>query len=509
MSGEEQKQSFDKYVSKKITALQTSERTYVEDNNILYYSSKHGNENNFNGQTLDKFGNKIECRALAGYVVKKGLKDYHKELSSSESIAAVDYLKNNEYDNNGIFFNGRQYYLFDVKHLNFYLHEIINTMKMGDEKAFIFASAVHAMAIAVKLKKDCIIIKFYDPNITSMHKRIVINNVLHIERLNINHFIRMDAIDHYLITTAPVVLVGHHEDNDLIVTTNVFDREKLLKLIFNLGFHKRLEKFLNENNNFSKDELLSSLNNTPQLHASCLENHYKTIDVYLKYVINCSLTIKDKYYLFSAIDDYNAPALYTAYENGNQHSVEVFIKNILVSHFSHKQKYNLILAKDRFLQSGLMIALYKRKYELIAVALHLVTSADEIRLAKSYKQQFINELVHHLSQYRNLDIFASTKELVKYAWQYKNLPMVTMLLESCRSELRLWEAIKQAIYIQVASPGTEGRFRYIEFFQSAIDLPRYTGIWGTLFNKEKTATRERIDQLEFDDPSKSALGYLS
>ena len=171
-----------------------------QDGYIAYYSKDklinptriesekliRGNLSNLNGVVLDANQQKIFCRQLAFYQLMHEA-TYQEELSSPNTMSNVAFLANNEYDKQNIKLRADQYYICGLSNLGRQLHEIVtNTITTKNTIFIMFYSKTHAMAITIQRKpQGMLALKFYDPNLTQTHKRLLFENSDNLIKLQI------------------------------------------------------------------------------------------------------------------------------------------------------------------------------------------------------------------------------------------------------------------------------------------------------------------------------------
>jgi ankyrin repeat protein len=180
---------------------------FTEYQGMLIYPSGKGTGKYSNGKALDQFGKQIVCRHLSGNIVNsiradgRVMKDYHDIYASSKEIAKVTYLKENHYDTKRIAYNSTYYNIFDLNTLGATLSKVAGVLKGSEETSLLFDSENHTMAFTV-IRKEAVdgpqyIIKFYDPNKTDNHTRIICNSLDDMKNLSINHLLKDASIKSY------------------------------------------------------------------------------------------------------------------------------------------------------------------------------------------------------------------------------------------------------------------------------------------------------------------------
>ncbi len=168
-------------VDQKLKKLEESGREYgLTEGGLLIYQSKGGVGLALNAQATDKFGEEIACRHLAGNLMTKtqAIKGYHEIYASIDSIAKEEYLRDNVFDASRLDVHATYYRVFDYANLGQNLKAIAESLDVGEESRFMFDSEAHSMGLTVARKPvgegdSQYVVKFYDPNMTDQHTRII------------------------------------------------------------------------------------------------------------------------------------------------------------------------------------------------------------------------------------------------------------------------------------------------------------------------------------------------
>jgi len=195
----------------KIKKLRDEERIYSQREGFLSYDSK-GKPDNFNCKAKRSDGSEIVCRHLSYRVALTGIKNYQNQVSSIEKIE--ENLKENIFDEQRIAFQSVYYNLCSFKGFGRQLKGIAEEIRQGEECSLLLNSENHLMAITLshklKAEKEYYVIKFYDPNKTGRHKRIVLKDINAIEKLKITNLLTDNAVSMYFPRHKLIGLISSH-----------------------------------------------------------------------------------------------------------------------------------------------------------------------------------------------------------------------------------------------------------------------------------------------------------
>ncbi len=211
----------EEFLKNKLNNLQQQGRHVECDNernpSILIYNSKEGDPKlNLNGRGRNSSGKQIVCRHLAKEVASRHMKGYSHDLSSVESIQRQPHCKDdditdtskilvqlfnavNEGTTHPLLFPSdpnRQvsayHNFFHPYSLGIQLKYIASNLACEEECSLLLHYVVpkktitHVMAISIRHKKNGMyVVKFYDPEMTNMHRRALCKNLEDISELNI------------------------------------------------------------------------------------------------------------------------------------------------------------------------------------------------------------------------------------------------------------------------------------------------------------------------------------
>lgn len=183
--------------AQKEEALGKQDRPVVQTKSgLAIYKSKGGTEANFNMKALDAREEKIACRQLVYGLLasdETGIKGYHERYGSKESIAEQDKLKHNAFDVDQVAQRSSFYRFVNINRLGESLASVAEELEVGEETRLMFNSENHAMGFSITRKATSegtqFIVKFYDPNITNSHQRIIAPSLESLRSLTIKHLI--------------------------------------------------------------------------------------------------------------------------------------------------------------------------------------------------------------------------------------------------------------------------------------------------------------------------------
>ncbi len=175
---------------------------------VVYTSGEEG-ETNTNSKFKNIDDEEIRCRHLSwAWLLDQKTADqthpYRKQFASQEGVLSNPYLKEGAFDTQNISLHADSYHALPVIHdnaLGLALSHACQDLAVGGEKKFLFATENHMMAFKIKLKeKDGLryySIKFYDPNRTLVHTRVIAKNIYNLSQLRLDSLLPPDYIDTY------------------------------------------------------------------------------------------------------------------------------------------------------------------------------------------------------------------------------------------------------------------------------------------------------------------------
>lgn len=389
----------------KRSQLEKQGRTFRQFPGLLIYRSKHGNENNLNCAASDKNGKKIACRHLSGYLFfhHSHLKDYHESYKSLENIKSIKYLYNNEYDENNPELTCHYYNTFPVQFLGQALSNIASDLIVNKEKARMFFSKNHLMMISIIKKKlstdkHHYIIKFYDPNKTNSHIRIICDNLDSMSKLQVEQILGEDRTTAYFKESRIVSLLGEPDSSNKALMTVMFhytlndkqvmyahERFRLSRILLNgikYACHQSLKQYVDEIlkselSECNKTRLLSvkTRYGTPglQLVSDTKKDGPKTLKLYMEMVVGSTLGYNKKILLLNAKDDIGYSALQAALIDEKTQVLKMYIEVILKSDLKINEKMALLSPIDGYGMNVLEMARENHYAEAIKVYIELIS----------------------------------------------------------------------------------------------------------------------------------------
>jgi hypothetical protein len=350
--------------------------------NTLVYNSKFGSlDDAFNKKAKDVKGRLIECRHLA-YEQLKLDKTYHTEFSSIEKIANNLSLKENFHDENKIDRRANEYYMFSLDKFGACLASFCEKTKLNDKQSMLLHTRSHTMAVTIKHKPSYFVIKFYDPNSTTAHKRALCKDTQAVKELQINNFLDDERdLKQYFADDLGVFAIYNNlkEPRPYSVSpidiNTVFTNPDACKLFFFIYYNdpinliSKIKLILRKNiNSQEKVKLIADYHNgeTPQLYMALRKDREEVVTAFVSTVLDSEeLSEKEKIELLLAKDSEGIPGLYIALQDGYARVVTAFVSTVLESKLSEKEKVELLLAKDSEGNPGLYIALQEGHTEVV------------------------------------------------------------------------------------------------------------------------------------------------
>ncbi|MFN7095068.1 MAG: ShET2/EspL2 family type III secretion system effector toxin, partial [Burkholderiales bacterium] len=318
----------------KMHKLESEKRKFQEiKTNTLRYFSKNGNPAiGLNGQVDNAKGGKILCGDLAFEFLRQH-KTYHAEFSSKESLEKIPFLVENLIYEHHLLFKADKNYLFSKEKFGLCLSKVCESLQQDNKKILniYFASTSHAMAIRVEHKQyefangkveNNFIIKFYDPNITTLHTRIVCESISDIAKLEIADLLPNKRIKDYNFSAeGSVGIFGvYNEINDFnsqinhpqdLNTNFLINKTKALHFLFKYNAKATLietvklilkDKFLN---NTQKCDLLQAhtklaSNTFSGLYFTIEQKYIELMTAFMHIVLNSTLPRKNKLEIITA-----------------------------------------------------------------------------------------------------------------------------------------------------------------------------------------------------------------
>ena len=156
------------------------EITALNDFTSSYFSK--GPVNNLNCKSTEPL---IACGHLAYWWVEQD-KPKYEEINTLEKLQNCQGIPRDELLRKEVRYNGcaSEAIYFDLSRFPEALHKIASGLEEGEKKQWYLYSTNHAMGLSIKQCRDKrIVIKYYDPNDTLRHKRIVVKSLSELTQL--------------------------------------------------------------------------------------------------------------------------------------------------------------------------------------------------------------------------------------------------------------------------------------------------------------------------------------
>ncbi len=380
----------------------------ISDEGCLSYASK-GLQVNYNWdfefvQTLPKYQS-IVCRHLAfAYLSlhdRKKSVHYGRAFASQRNISKSP-LSKNEYDMYNFDARADQYHHFSIasNNLGLQLHALASQMRDNQTRYFGLRSDCHAMAMVLRCKRDRkggrFVVKFYDPNNTLQHRRLVFENRDDMKRIGFAHLLTQDRIKEYFTDHRFALLAEYinpsqpseHQPENPIVFDHELTTQSAKSLLFNAMITGNVATLKTALAYFSS--LRVSKLKKLKLYQStgcegCLPlfvaldwGFAEAIKVYLDAIFALGLTTKQLLPVLKAVGNNFAeggddimPGFYKAMLYGQLNAARVYMKMVLSCPLSDADKVNLIRAQCGS-ETGLLAAMESGHAELVRVYLNAI-----------------------------------------------------------------------------------------------------------------------------------------
>lgn len=305
-----------KTINEKVDTLDKSARPYqLINDELIVYDSKGGSGAELNCEALDKKGDEITCRHLASYLAtqsRRGIKDYHRLFGQIESLSNIPYLKQNKADLERIYNNSALCYVFSIDELGEALALICDNIKPGEETSVMLSTGNHIMCFTLLHKPIAAshhhyVIKFYDPNVTDKHKRIIASSLHAVKQLKLSHLLDPSDISFYCRTSSNVTLLSSKKRTGApIEIVEIKDIKPCIYIAMLQGMPKLTyliaREILNDEQ-LSNDEKLRFLqgefsklkiDQAPPLALGSPSKHYKCVYNFTQAIIQSDLPISFK-----------------------------------------------------------------------------------------------------------------------------------------------------------------------------------------------------------------------
>lgn len=370
---------------------------------------------NFNGKKSDNKKVEIQCRHLSGLFLFANIskeRRYINQLSmffsptanganTVESCNDVvrDFLQKNVFDYQRVLYRADEYKIFKIEQIGDAVHSVFTKMGEVDKKKILFCSEHHTMAIELikKTNPKRFVIKFYDPNRTTMHKRVVFDQLADVKDLKPSDFLSAECLKAYFpkfnfgvfgVYKNPTEIVNLPPEKtpkevELIGSLDGYSEDDLSAMIHSscsLNFPILLTKCCNKiisSTSLLKGkeaERVASLlvakrsDGTSGLYLALQNGHVEVIKAYLAAILSCEYYKRKENQgalaaLLVAKDAYGTPGLFKALQNNHAEAIHAYLVAILNCEYYKRQENQvalaaLLVAKDAKGAPGLMCALF-------------------------------------------------------------------------------------------------------------------------------------------------------
>lgn len=329
----------------------------LTDEGILIYESKGGQGEDLNAVVEDKHGKEIACRHLVGYLMSRpeGIKDYHDEYADEESIQEVPYLNENVYDDDPLDQSSTYYNFVALEDVGQTVHSLASELEVGEETRFFMDSENHSMGLSIARKEtedgSQYVIKFYDPNITDKHTRIICPDLERVGQLKIDHLMDESTQEQYFPKFRTISLYSANQAPDKrpisVESSEHCDRDSKLyhALICNLPEEVRVtcDAIVNENPTSLIGQLEASNDNLkPGLQCAMHNRAKDSLQAYMQYIGRSDELPSDKKKsLLTATDGKNITALDLATGHPPE-MIEIYLEGILNAELDEESKLDIL-----------------------------------------------------------------------------------------------------------------------------------------------------------------------
>jgi hypothetical protein len=342
----------------------------------LIYHSREGQPENvkldikLNGKvTIGK--HTIRCGDFAFEFLRQH-KTYHSNFSTEAEIKKIPFFINKELTEYELTFKADKYYLFSRKKFGLCLRYLCENMQDKTTLNIHMSSLNHSMALRVENKEYKLtesktekfyIIKFYDPDKTIRHLRIICRNVFEIEKLVISNLLADVPLGECLLSkpTSAILFgvydetydykaeVTHPQDLDIDISFLSDEPEaKTNALLFFFQYNVKSELIKTArsilNNKYKSEarkcnELLAYVKvagtQNSGLYCALDRGYVELIDEFMSIILKSHLTLNNKLEIITAkkllkgIPTKIIPGLYQALHKGHTQAIIRYISIIL------------------------------------------------------------------------------------------------------------------------------------------------------------------------------------
>ena len=363
---EKQFRPFDVYTAGPKNQLLLSDDPSKNDVSVISYDSK-GPVQDLNCCAKNRIDDSpIACRhltyafATGGFGVKTRANrgDLKEPGSKFNAVASIDNIQNNaaiktdqQLKKTPVWYGiPKVAVYFDAEHIGQALYDVWMNKGAGDQashgkpsQTWLFHTEKHAMAIKlVSTAGSAIKIEWYDPNYTTIVRRVIVLNKEILQQLTLNQFVSKPNQTHYAIDRAGILM-----STDAVESENHSDATVLAaltpSLLYLLMRHGQL-------NNSSMDSLKTALSEvrsdnpgkliellaaisgdgTPGLFVALQNGHQEAISAYVEVIKQLRDTIEPEVIkeLLAAKREDGSPGLFAALQEGHQEAVSAYVEGI-------------------------------------------------------------------------------------------------------------------------------------------------------------------------------------
>ena len=425
---EKQSRPFEVYTAGSKNRLLLSDKLSMNDASVISYNSK-GPVQNLNCKAKNRLdGSPIVCRHLAyafatgcfGLKTNANQSEINEPGSKFNAVASVDSIQNNaaiKTDqqlkktsvNWGI---PKVAVYFDAEHFGQALYDLWMNKGVDNQashgkppQTWLLETERHAMAIKlVPTAESAIKIEWYDPNYTTIVRRVMVSNEEILQQLTLNQFVSTPVQTYYALDRAGVLMstdtVEAESDSDATVLAAL--THSLLHLLMKHG----------QLNNSSMDSLKTTLstvrsdnpreliellaaksgNGAPGLFMALQYGHQEAVRAYMEGIKQFRDIIDPGviWELLVAKRGEGTPGLFMALQNGHQEAISAYLEGIkqLPDIIEPEAIKELLAAKRGDGLPGLFMALAKDNQEAVSAYIDGIKQLRDI-----IGPEFVKELL--------------------------------------------------------------------------------------------------------------------
>ena len=361
----------------------------------------------------------IECRHLAYWWINQKKPEYDK-INTLEKLQNCQGIPSDKVHRREVLCNGcaSEAIYFDLQRFPEALQEMASRLKEGKKKRWYLESTTHVMGLSIRHCRDNrIVIKYYDPNDTLRHKRIVVEtqdklttltpgafwdnedqNWYFPEKNKVGCLSSIDRkahrdechvkciADHSDVLMYHLLNQGHYGhraavnyDQQIDLSAKRFDDLQGFFMALYLGHSEAVKNYMQKvlaRGDLSaeqKAELLTAIiDGMPGLLMALYLGHSAAVKTFVKEVLASGLPDEIKEQLLAAKRKNGTQGLLMALQNGHSKTVEIFLKEVLASSLPDKIKERLLAAKRANGTSGLSQALKHGHSKTVEIFLRVV-----------------------------------------------------------------------------------------------------------------------------------------